>query len=128
MFPYRSLISMPRPLTDEKQLQSIETLSQKLLRTEFEDKLNVLRMHIGNNLKPKRSGGVVLTLEAFIGFAEEQCKALNEQKTDFHSTSFFVEMNEVVALQKSKKIRYAGILEEACHLADVTKAKDWAVK
>lgn len=33
LFPYRSLLSMPRPVTDEKQLQSIQSLSNRQLRS-----------------------------------------------------------------------------------------------
>jgi len=100
LFPYRSLISMPRPVTDEKQLQSIQSLSNRLVRSEFEDKLNLLRANIGNNLKPKRLGGSILTLRDFIKLAEEQCKALNEKATDFRASSFFVERNEAAKIHK----------------------------
>lgn len=82
-------------MIDEKRLQNIQSLSHVELRPEFEDKLNLLRMHIGNNLKPKRAGGSILTLGGFVELLETQCKAMNDQGIDFRGSSFFVEKQEI---------------------------------
>jgi hypothetical protein len=70
LFPYRSLISLPRPVIDERQLQHIESMPVRQIRPEFEDKLEILRVRVGNNLKPKRIAGNIVTLGDFIKLTE----------------------------------------------------------
>lgn len=79
-FKDRDCQTLVRPVEDEKQLQTLNSLRNEDLRSEFVDQINILRQKIFKKVKPKLLKNQVINGPMLIELAEAYVKALNGGK------------------------------------------------
>ena len=77
-FKERDCFTMVRPLTDEEELQSLETIELKDLRSEFIEQVTDLRKRIFKQSKVKMLNGKLITGEMMSGLLRNYISAINE--------------------------------------------------
>ena len=69
---------MIRPISNEGDLQKLETIDQKELRPEFLEQIDMLRNKVLNNIKPKTLNSRLLNGEMLVALIESYVLAVNK--------------------------------------------------
>ena len=77
-FKERDCYCLVRPLTDEDNLQNLDTMDVEKLRPEFFEQMMYLRKHVMNRIKPKKMDGKTLNGEMYSGLIQSYIAAINE--------------------------------------------------
>jgi len=81
-FSHRTCATLVRPATEEAQLQRLDTMPYKQLRSEFRAGVEALRQQLVSQAmsNPKTVGGQPLTCFAFVALLKQFVTALNDKK------------------------------------------------
>eukprot|EP00762_Andalucia_godoyi_P002813 ANDGO_04520.mRNA.1 Atlastin len=81
MFQERHVVTMVRPVTEERQLQSLDRVQFEHLRPEFRSQLEYLRETIMNSMRMKQFGNVRVDGPMFVEFARVFCASISKGET-----------------------------------------------
>lgn len=76
-FKDRSCYTMIRPVTNEENLQNLESMDESEIRKDFLDQVVKLRNRVTHSIKPKTLNGQTLTPGMYITLAQSYVEALN---------------------------------------------------
>ena len=77
-FKDRDCCTLIRPISNEGDLQKLETIDQKELRPEFLEQIDMLRNKVLNNIKPKTLNSRLLNGEMLVALIESYVLAVNK--------------------------------------------------
>ena len=78
VFPDRDCFTLVRPVEQEKQLQSLQSMPDAQLRPEFVEQMTLLRGKIFKKVRPKQLNGKTMTGEMLLELATAYTAAINE--------------------------------------------------
>jgi len=131
VFPSRDCVPLVRPITDERQLQRMQTLDVKELRPEFRSLMDALRQRVLTQVRPKTVEGVTVTGSAYLSLTEAYVRAINGGTVPvIHSAwTAVVELQAKKAMEEARASFHSDIKTISTSLqssADLTKALDAA--
>ena len=77
-FKERDCVTIVRPVFDVKDLNRLNSIPSRALRSEFLSKLNIIREKILTKCQPKQINGINLTIRMFCNLARSYVQAINE--------------------------------------------------
>ncbi|MCQ2816723.1 MAG: hypothetical protein MJ252_05590 [archaeon] len=77
-FKDRNCVTLVRPLTEEGNLQNLDSMEPSKLRREFLDQVSALRKIVLNSIRPKKMNGNILTGDMFIELVKNYVSKINE--------------------------------------------------
>ena len=131
VFPSRECVPLVRPVTDEKQLQRMQTLELKDLRAEFRTEMDALRERVRRQVRPKMVEGTTVTGSAYLSLAEAYVQAINGGTVPvIHSAwTAVVELQAKKALEEAHASFHADVKQLSASLhsaAELTRALEAA--
>ena len=131
VFPSRDCVPLVRPITDERQLQRMQSLDVKELRAEFRTQMDALRERVRTQVRPKTVEGVTVTGSAYLSLAEAYVRAINGGTVPvIHSAwTAVVELQAKKAMEEARTSFHSDLKELSTSLhssTELTKALEMA--